>query len=202
MQAAQLTTYSNGKLTISGHDESVVLKLATLAIAGMLVQAPALPVTGQPFIPEIGKYWPGEGGVNGGFVAAYGDVAAHYLIFPEKDIGRFAWGRHGEQSKAINKRDGAANTAILLSEGDHPAAVACAAYTADGHDDFYWPAPAELYLGWLNIPEKFNQDVWYASSAQFSADTAYFMDFSDGTQLSGGYMSTERSVRPVRRKFI
>jgi hypothetical protein len=42
---------------------------------------------------------------------------------------------------------------------------------------------------------------WYVSSTQFSADYAYFMDFSDGSQDSD-YKGLERGVRPVRRELI
>lgn len=148
--------------------------------------------------PAFGEYWPGEGGINGGYVPAHGQVPEHYLIFAAKDAGRYVWGRHGETSKATDKRDGLANTAILLAEGDHLAAKAAAEYTADGHTDFYLGATAEMYQGWLNCPDKFDQDVYYYTSTQFSADYAYYMGFSDGSQYCGN-KGHERSVRPVRR---
>lgn len=156
--------------------------------------------------PAFGEYWPGEGGINGGYVPAHGQVPEHYLIFATKDAGRYVWGRHGETSKATDKRDGLTNTMTLLAEGDHPAAKAASEYTADGHTDFYLGAAAEMYQGWLNCPDKFDQDVYYYTSTQFSAYGAYLMDFSDGGQghdyTCNGYKDDERSVRPVRRRFI
>ena len=133
-------------------------------------------------------------------VAAHGNVAAHYLIIAAKDVGSHEWGERGSESQATSKRDGFSNT-VTLMEGDHPAAKAATSYTADGHDNFYLPAAAELYQCWLNAPDLFAKDTWYWSSTQRSADTAFFMTFGDGTQnFFGKYY--ELRVRPVRRLFI
>ncbi|NMY04594.1 DUF1566 domain-containing protein [Pseudomonas sp. WS 5059] len=180
-------------------------RMVQLFALGMLAQTLPPAANVQPLTsttaPAFGEYWPGEGGINGGYVPAHGQVPEHYLIFATKDAGRHAWGRHGETSKATDKRDGLANTAILLAEGDHPAAKAAAEYTADGHADFYLGAAAEMYQGWLNCPDKFDQDAYYYTSTQFSADYAYSVGFSGGGQ-DFGYKYGARSVRPVRRRFI
>ncbi|MGS0737560.1 DUF1566 domain-containing protein [Pseudomonas sp. GG8] len=42
---------------------------------------------------------------------------------------------------------------------------------------------------------------WYVSSTEFSANTAYLMDFSDGLQHDA-FKDAERAVRPVRRVLI
>ena len=158
-------------------------KLAEIAIASLFSQAvpaanaaPATPTN----IPDLGAYWPGEGGINGGFVPARGDVPAHCLIFSDMDAGKAVWGGRGEESKATSKTDGLANTGILLAEGDHPAAELAEQYTADGHSDFYLPAAAELYQGWVNCQGIFSNSDWYWSSSQRSAYYAFTMDFGDG----------------------
>lgn len=152
--------------------------------------------------PNIGEYWPGQGGINGGLVAARGDVPAHYLIFAAKDAGSFEWGPRNTDLPGTSKTDGKLNTELMcFDENDYPAANACAEYTADGHNDFYLPAAAELYQGWLNCPEAFAQDAWYWSSSQRSAYYAFSMYFDDGDQ--GSYVKHyELRVRPVRRLFI
>ncbi|HGN0893850.1 TPA: DUF1566 domain-containing protein, partial [Pseudomonas aeruginosa] len=90
----------------------------------------------------------------------------------------------------------------LLAEGNHPAATACTKFEADGHSDFYLPAAAELYQGWLNAPELFAKDRWYWSSTQRSASYAFSMGFNGGSQDSSGVKILELRVRPVRRMFI
>ncbi|MFW9085616.1 DUF1566 domain-containing protein [Pseudomonas sp. P2758] len=180
-------------------------RMAQLLIAGLLTQALPQAANVQPVtiteIPELGATWQGQGGVNGGLVTERGDVPAHYLIFAAEDAGSHEWGRRGETSGATSKTDGLANSAILLEEGDHPAAKTASKYTADDHNDFYLPAAAELYQGWLNCPEVFAQDCYYWSSSQRSAYGAFLMSFGAGTQLNYG-KSGELRVRPVRRFFI
>ncbi len=193
----QLLTVSYGNTTLSTPDP----ELAMQVLAKLKPSQTVAPTVISSGVPANGEYWPGEGGINGGYVAAHGAVPEHYLIFATKDAGRYVWGRHGETSKATDKRDGLANTSILLAEGDHPAAKAAAKYTEDGHADFYLGAAAEMYLGWLNCPDKFDQAVYYHTSTQFSANLAYIMDFSGGFQHYGS-KDHERSVRPVRRRFI
>lgn len=178
--------------------------VAQSLLAGVLTQlqpaAPA-PAPAPCTAPALGEYWAGQGGHNGGLVAAHGDVPAHYLIFATEDIGQHKWGGYEEESAATSKRDGLANTKSLLYEGGHPAAEAAAKHSADGHTDFYLPAAAELYQGWLNTPELFAKDRWYWSSTQRSADYAFYVLFDVGGQLDSG-KDFELRVRPVRRLFI
>lgn len=198
-------------ITLKHGDVSIKMPssaLAKLAIASVFAQVlppaanvqPAAPST----IPEIGQPWPGQGGLNGGFVHARGDVPEHYLIIAAKDVGDHEWGSRGVEVKGLSKTDGYTNTQVLIGNDDerkHPAADACAEYQADGHHDFYLPAAAELYQGWLNCPEVFAQDCYYWSSSQRSADIAFSMGFGDGNQYDFGKFS-ELRVRPVRRLFI
>ncbi|WP_136474516.1 DUF1566 domain-containing protein [Pseudomonas sp. DG56-2] len=201
MSKPEMITLKYGDATIkmpSSH-------LAKVAIASVFAQVLPPAASVQPIaqtdIPAIGKPWPGQGGINGGLVAARGDVPEHYLIIAIEDAGSHEWGRRGEASGATSKTDGLANSAVLLEEGSHPAAKAASNYTADNHNDFYLPAAAELYRGWVNCPEVFAQDCYYWSSSQRSAYYAFGLYFDGGLQDSR-VKDLELRVRPVRRLFI
>ncbi|MGN8276635.1 DUF1566 domain-containing protein [Pseudomonas sp. SMN5] len=181
-------------------------RLAEIAIATLLASSlpPAANVqqVEPTTIPGLGEYWPGQGGYNGGLVAARGDVPAHYLIIAKDDVGSHEWGGRGVDLAGTSKTDGLYNTQLLVGdEKEHPAANACAEYQADGNHDFYLPACAELYHCWVNVPELFAKDTWYWSSSQRSANDAYYMNFVDGIQDYDGKVY-ELRVRPVRRFFI
>ncbi|MBE8590734.1 DUF1566 domain-containing protein [Pseudomonas sp. MAFF 301449] len=176
--------------------------LAQLAMASVFAQVLPPAANVQPIatsaIPVIGQPWPGQGGINGGYVPARGDVPAHYLIFGDKDLGEFKWGRYQEESQATSKWDGKSNTDALIAAGGHPAAEAARNYTADGHSDFDLPAAAQLYQAWAH---DLIAKGAYWSSSQRSAYLAFSMDFGDGYQFSYGKLN-ELRVRPVRRYFI
>ncbi len=195
MQSNVLTTYTRGDLMISGPDEAVVLKLATMSIAA----APAIAVSG---IPAIGEYWPGEGGVNGGLFP--GGDKPYYLIVPtgSDSEARHEWGGYGDELNGANSPwDGQANTADLVgSDASHPAAQFCAAFERDGHKDFYLMARREASFLEITVPQVFTQ-AYHWTSTQRSAYYAYSLDFGDGWLYNvGKYVA--RLARPVRRKFI
>lgn len=195
MHANQLTTYTCGDLVISSPDQSVVLKLATLAIAA----EPAITASG---IPAIGEYWPGEGGVNGGLFP--GGDKPYYLIVPTGSDAEAAqeWGGYGDELNGANSPwDGQANTADLVGvDTSHPAAQFCANFERDGHKDFYLMARREASFLEITVPEVFTQ-AYHWTSSQRSAHNAYSMDFADGW-LNFNDKYDERLARPVRRKFI
>lgn len=146
--------------------------------------------------PAIGEYWPGQGGIYGG-LRFYPEGMCH-LIFAAQDVGKHVYGEYGTEVEANSQIDGRANTLVLLArEGKHPAAIAAAGYTADGHNDFYLPAISELYHGYTYLPEAFEK-AWHVSSSQFSAFIAYLLDFEVGW-LHRNDKDGERLVRPVRR---
>ena len=197
MRSNELTTYTRGDLVISSPDQSIVLKLATLAIAA----EPAITASG---IPATGEYWPGEGGVNGGLFP--GGDKPYYLIVPAGADAEstLEWGGYGQElDGAKSPWDGQANTAHLASskrEHDHPAAQFCAAFERDGHNDFYLMARREASFLEITVPQVFAQ-AYHWTSSQRSAYYAYTMDFEVGWLGSNGKLS-ERLARPVRRKFI
>lgn len=191
-------------LKVPAHVVATTFVAAALAHVGVTpqAQAPAVEaITSDQAVPAVGEYWPGQGGHNAGVVPARDGVPAHYLVIAAKDIGDRAWGGRGNESKATSKVDGLANTQALLADGGHPAANACTEHQADEHTDFYLPAAAELYQGWVNTPDLFAKDCYYWSSTQRSAYLAFYMYFLDGSQLSG-VKYIELRVRPVRRVFI
>jgi len=200
----EMITLKHGETTIKMPASS----LAKLAMASVFAQVLPPAANVQPIaptnIPALGSEWPGQGGFNGGLVAARGDVPAHYLIIAKDDIGDFEWGGRGIEVKGLSKTDGYTNTQVLIGNDDerkYPAADACAEYQADSHHDFYLPAAAELYHGWLNCPEVFAQDCYYWSSSQRAAYGAFGMTFDAGSQTTSG-KDVELRVRPVRRFFI
>ncbi len=148
--------------------------------------------------PAIGKIWTGQGGIYLG-LRQYPEGLCHVIAAAEDLPGRYAFGAYGESTDATSRTDGKANTDILLArDGKHPAAIAAAAYTADGHADFSLPSIGELHHSWQFAPESFATNWYYWSSSQRSADYAFSMHFEDGCQLVSG-KNSELRVRPVRR---
>ena len=192
------------KVTLTIGEATIKLPAATvaqLALASVISQiAPAqLPVPAVPAaVPEIGQPWPGQGGINGGYVPAIGAVPAHYLIFASEDVGEHEWGGRNKESNATSRHDGKANTDALIAEGGHPAAEAARAHQADGHADFDLPAASQLYQAWAH---GLITDGYYWSSSQRSAYVAFYMAFVVGDQVTNVKIN-ELRVRPVRRFFI
>ena len=199
-----MITLKHGDTTIEMPASSLV-KLAVASVFAQVLPPAANVQPAHPHsVPELGSVWPGQGGFNGGLVAARGDVPEHYQIIAAKDVGDHEWGGRGIEVKGLGKTDGYTNAHVLIGnedEREYPAANACAEYQADGHHDFYLPAAAELYHCWLNVPELFAKDTWYWSSTQRSASSAFTMYFVDGNQDNYG-KNNELRVRPVRRLFI
>ncbi len=169
-------------------------------------QGPCDPLKPFAKIPEVGDLWPCQGGVNAGLVDARGDVPAHYLILAEKDLPTtYVWGGHSINSQAKSKTDGRSNTAILLGEEtEHPAAKAAAEYHADGHKDFYLPAPTELHQAYLNLPTKLNFDnTYYWSSMEDATANIQALSLNFSTYSQGRHSKlTPLSVRPARRVYL
>ncbi|MGF6669159.1 DUF1566 domain-containing protein [Pseudomonas monsensis] len=197
MQANQLTTYTRGDLMISSPDESVVLKLASLAIS-------AAPKVSESAIPAIGEVWPGEGGVNGGLFQ--GNGKPYYLIVPTGADAQaeVEWGGYREElDGAESAHDGLSNTADLVeTDTAYPAAQFCSSFERDGHNDFYLMSRREASFLEITLGDKdvFSKD-WHWTSTQYSAYNAFNVAFGDGW-LYGSGKSSERLVRPVRRRFI
>ncbi|EXF95767.1 hypothetical protein HK44_020420 [Pseudomonas fluorescens HK44] len=190
----QLITVNHGATTLTTPCAALALQVLT----GLVGAAPAN-TQATDFIPALGDYWPGQGGVNGGPVPAREGAPFHYLILATEDVGEHAWGGRGIESGATSKWDGMRNTEQLVSEGDRPAANAAAKYTADGHHDFFLGSPADMHQVWVN---GLITKGAYWTSTQRSADFAFTMVFGGGYSYYGGVKVNELRVRPVRRLFI
>ena len=147
--------------------------------------------------PQIGDYWPGQGGFYAGDVRG-DDGTVYGLIVSDcdvaKDVGTAAWGPESEHE--LSEWDGLDNTQKLGT--GHPAAKRAAAHTADKHNDFYLPARRELQLACATVPHLFGGDSWYWSSTPRFEDYAWAVDFEYG-RTSNFNRDNEFRVRPVRR---
>lgn len=137
--------------------------------------------------PRFGEYWEGQGGILAAFRPGEDGHPDSFLI-RSIDVGQdLEWGPYGVRIEGADSHyDGRANTAALAkSEHTHPAAEWAAAYTRDGHKDFYLPARRELNLIEASGTAK---DItgWIHSSTQSSADSAWGQDFGGGGTLSWG----------------
>lgn len=179
-------------------DASLASRIIQREIDKLLGASPAR--DDQSTVPDLGAYWPGQGGYNAGLVRGDNGGPDYYLIVPVlAEQLRAKWGGYGDEAEgATSASDGLANTRALLADSnDHPAAKLASEFTADGHSDFYLPARRELQVAEANVPEMFEK-AYHWSSSQFAANLAYSMDFASGW-LYDLDKSTVRLVRPVRR---
>lgn len=153
--------------------------------------APAQAIAGRP---QIGEYWPGQGGIYAGDFRA-GDGSIYGLIVAQdQDIGTAAWGSNGELD--LSNWDGLTNTKALLD--NCPAAKLASGYTRDDHSDFYLPARRELLLGAANLHDTFGTESWYWTSTPRAEHYAWAVDFETGNTPSFTRYNEFR-VRPFRR---
>ena len=147
--------------------------------------------------PEIGDYWPGQGGFYAGDMRG-DDGTVYGLIVSDcdvaKDVGKARWAPDGERD--LSQWDGLDNTRRLVNEC--PAAKLAASHTGDEHKDFYLPARRELQLAAANVPHLFGDESWYWSSTHYGQSTAWAVDFEFGG-TDDNYRDAEFRVRPVRR---
>jgi hypothetical protein len=151
-------------------------------------------------VSQLGQYWEGQGGIYAGIMPGENGQRPYHLIVSEESGDGLEWGGYGHRVDGADSRiDGMANTkAILLADGEHPAAEWASKYTKDGHSDFYLPSQREQSLCYATIPDLFETDDWYWSSTQYSAGSAWFQVFGDGFQLTA-YKYTTGRARAVRR---
>ena len=121
----------------------------------------------EPAVPALGA--PLGGGFFAGLISHTADGnPTHALIVAPRASGASGGATNGGQTYpqatnlfyrvgatatggATSSFDGAANTAWLAANGDHPAARFCADLTINGYDDWYMPARYELEIAyeWL-----------------------------------------------------
>lgn len=162
--------------------------------------APAPHSTTTLMPPAPGQPWPGQGGIYICTLPAQFGLPARHLVVGTNEADELAWGGYdADATGATSQTDGRANTAALLADSkDHPAAKWAAAYTEDGHTDYYLPSRIELLTCYLHAPQVFKTSSWYWSSSQCSRSYAWCQAFAyggSGADLKGN----EFRARAVRR---
>lgn len=148
---------------------------------------------------KIGQHWPEQGGIFAGIMRGENEAPDYYLVLSTEKADDIEWGKCGEKIEgADSKFDGLANTQAL-NQHDCPAAKWAKSVSADGHSDFYLPAPRELSLLYANVPEHIDS-LWHWSSQQFSAYNAWSQNFDDGYQLFD-FKDRKLAARAVRRVY-
>lgn len=155
-------------------------------------------------IPPVGKYWPGQGGVNCGIVRGRDGGKDYFLILATEDSAKFTDAEYGPTGVTVpgadDHYDGAKNTAALVKAGGHALAEKIAALKIDGHQDFYLPARFESALLYANVRDLI-ENAWHHTSTQYSANLAWYQHFFTGHQ--GWYRKNDKGrARAVRRVFI
>lgn len=142
--------------------------------------------------PQIGQYWPGQGGIFAGTIRGEKSVvdgmnvqlADRHIIVPTDDSAELAPIEWSSSTKELpscsNEQDGTLNTQVMADNGSK-LAQKIRALEIDGHKDFYLPARNELRFCSINVPELFSKN-WYWSSTQYSANNAFCQAFDAGTQ--------------------
>jgi hypothetical protein len=157
----------------------------------------------QP-VPNIGHLWPEQGGMNAGLMRGENGKPDYFLILATADEAKnpdVEWGGFKTETQGANHEfDGMENTiALIKDDASHPAAAWATDLNIEGHNDFYLPSRRELALLYANVPEQFDR-IWYWSSTQFSAHTAWVQTFGVGNQddtRKGGTCA----ARAVRRYY-
>ena len=170
------------------------------AVAAPSAPAPAATTALTP--PAPGQPWPGQGGIYICTLPAQFGLPAHHLVAGTDEADELAWGGYdADAAGATSQTDGRANTAALLADSkDHPAAKWAAAYTEDGHTDYYLPSRIDLLMCYLHAPQVFKTSGWYWSSSQYSRNSAWSQDLECGTSsaLSKGNEFRARAVRSIQ----
>ncbi|GLU34523.1 hypothetical protein WKR88_20730 [Trinickia caryophylli] len=150
--------------------------------------------------PEIGEYWPGQGGIYAGIMPDWsGGTSPQHLIFSVHEGTDLQWGGYlASEPHARSPYDGALNTnALVRSTYAHPAATWADKYQKDGHADFHLPSRRELDVGYATIEEQFSASHWYWSSTEESATAAQGRNATQ-TGLDSLFKTFPGRVRAVR----
>lgn len=182
-------------LTLPPGIEGLSAEFATSALTSAIT--PAVPASGLT-PPAHGEVWPGQGGRYICTLPALLGVPARHLIASEQEAKDLTFGPSNDVPSATSQLDGPANTAALLAaNGDHPAAKWAAAYTADGHSDFYLPSRLDMVMAHICAPQLFKKSGWYWTSTQISRNSAFIQGFEYG-HSGWYYKDCELRVRAFR----
>jgi hypothetical protein len=102
---------------------------------------------------------------------------------------------------AIGTGNGNTN-AIVAAQPSPPyttPALVCYNYSSQGYSDWYLPSKDELNMLYINraLIGGFGNGIYWSSTNNGSGNTAWYQDFSNGTQTAGSVMvaHTQRAIR-------
>ncbi len=150
-------------------------------------------------IPSVGSHWEGQGGIYAGIIRDPATGNQWHLILAQDTGIETEWSEdYNEIDGEFSDNDGLHNTRLILAaDPNNTAANYCANLLIDGHQDFYWLAPAELNLVRANLRDHC-EPVAHWSSKQFSSDSAWYQHFAYGHQRIN-CKDEVLAVRAVRR---
>ncbi|MEA3120876.1 MAG: hypothetical protein QOH33_417 [Paraburkholderia sp.] len=152
--------------------------------------------------PEVGQYWPGQGGLYAGIVPVSDGQHSRHLIVSIDEVDGVAWGgSNASETDARSLHDGSTNTwALMVCGHEHPAAQWAADYTKDGHADFHLPSRRELQVAAATMRDQFAPQ-WYWSSSEHGWATALGHSFGedDAPRIveSKNVLGRARAVRTI-----
>lgn len=140
---------------------------------------------------------------QGGIIFYLDATQEHGLIASTTDLTATEWGAHVLTSaNGVGVGTGMSNTDLIvaaLGAGNY-AAASCYQLTMNGYDDWFLPSIFELNLLYLKrgkVGGFTNENYW--SSSETSVDTAWGMNFSDGSLNESWAKSGNLFlVRPIR----
>lgn len=122
-----------------------------------------------------------------------------------KDIGNLPWYNNQFVLVSAKYSDGDTNSVLILKTqgfGINYAAKACADLTIGEKDDWFLPSFEELKLIFNNRNIIGGLKLYpYWSSTENNQNSAYSIDFTDGTIASNSNKADRKYVRPVRKKM-
>lgn len=150
------------------------------------IKASDLPAFGQPLADGIffARQW-------------YGDKEYALVALGADTELSGAWGKY-DQEVDTNYGDGEANTRAMAEAGSE---LAAKVLTLDAFIPSALESHQMMFAKQLGYLADLREDLWYHTSTQYSANTAYLMDFEIGWQNDLGKTS-ERLVRPLRKILI
>ena len=131
--------------------------------------------------PALLSHWQGQGGI---FIAtkALPNGKTAYLVaaIGEHELEDQQWGEYGKKVEGADSyHDGLANTQAMAEAGSE-LAKRVLALEIDGHTDWHLPSQADMHLIAANAKHLMQQDEWYWTSTQSSANYAWFQLFRYG----------------------
>ncbi|MDR2376952.1 MAG: DUF1566 domain-containing protein [Treponema sp.] len=178
--------------------------------ASGVVFYPAALVTAAP-VPATQEYEIGDTGPAGGVIFFINPQAGEWTYLeaaPASTETQIRWGANGVDAggKGASIGEGKTNTQTILRAMNEvgvsvPAVQYCVNLNQGGFQDWFLPSKAELNLMYSNLKMKglggFKNETYW-SSTESGSDTAWYQNFSDGSQIGYHGKDYPRYVRAVR----